>query len=197
MATAPNKSNVTRKKKTVRAKSTSDSSARMAKDSSSDIVKLILEDHKPLKKLIKVLKDLEADMGDRRDALDEFAPLLITHAKPEEQTLYEFMKSDEDMRESGFEGDVEHTIADQLLEEIDRTEIEDLWSARVKVLAELVEHHIEEEEEELLPKFKKHSNADDRASLGNNYLSLKARLERAGSKNTPSEEEMPEQHTHL
>ncbi|MFM6928450.1 MAG: hemerythrin domain-containing protein, partial [Bdellovibrio sp.] len=133
----------------------------------------------------------------RRDALDEFAPLLITHAKPEEQTLYEFIKRDEDMRENGFEGDVEHAIADQLLEEIDRTESEDLWSARVKVLAELVEHHIQEEEEELLPQFKKHSDADDRANLGSNYLNLKIRLERAGGKEAPSEEEMPEQHTHL
>jgi len=41
-------------------------------------------------------------------------------------------------------------FADQLVEENMRTDDEDLWSARVKVLAELVEHHIEQEPKNVL-----------------------------------------------
>ncbi len=35
---------------------------------------------------------------------------------PEEQVLYTYMKSKEETREEGFEGDVEHALADQLVE---------------------------------------------------------------------------------
>ena len=153
-----------------------------------DIIDLILADHKPLKQLIKIMKDSEKhDLNERQNAFEEFAPLLVTHAKPEEQTLYVSMKKEEDLREEGLEGDVEHALADQLLEEIKRTDDEDLWSARVKVLAELVEHHIEEEEEEMLPDFRKNSEVEERIQLGADYLQLKAQLEDQGGKDAPEE----------
>ncbi|MBX2989377.1 MAG: hemerythrin domain-containing protein [Bdellovibrionaceae bacterium] len=142
-----------------------------------DIVQLILEDHKPLKKLIKIMKDTDKDLEERKAAFEQFAPLLVTHAKPEEQSLYVYMKKDEDTREEALEGDVEHGLADQMLEEAKRTDDEDLWTARVKVLAELVEHHIEEEEEELLPEFKKNSEPEERRKLGHIFLRLKDKIE--------------------
>ncbi len=149
----------------------------------SDIVNLILEDHKPLKELIKIMKDSDIPAQERFDAFNEFSPTLIAHAKPEEEILYTFMKTDEDLREEAFEGDVEHALADQLMEEIKRTTDEDLKSARIKVLAELVEHHIEEEEEELLPDFKKNSDTKQRSILGNDFLELKLKYLAAGDDN--------------
>jgi hemerythrin superfamily protein len=108
----------------------------------ADIIQMIMVDHKPLKKLIKVMKDSDQSLSARQKAFEEFAPLLVAHAKPEEQVLYVYMRKDEDLREESFEGEVEHGLADQMLEEAKRTDDEDLWSAKVKVLAELVEHHI-------------------------------------------------------
>lgn len=161
------------------------------KSSENDLIQLILEDHKALKTLIKTLKDSEVELSERQDAFEEFAPLLVTHAKPEEETLYVAMKQDEiDMREDGFEGDVEHAIADQLLEEIKRTDDEDLWSARVKVLAELVEHHIEEEEEEMLPDFRKETELEERVTLGEKFRQLKMKYEALGGKDTVRESTM-------
>lgn len=149
-------------------------SRKMSMDN-QDIIELILEDHKSLKDCIKIMKDSEKDQAAREAAFDEFSILLPLHAKPEEQTWYRAMKSD-DMREEGFEGDVEHGIADQLLEEIKATDDGDLWSARVKVLAELVEHHIEEEEEEMLPQYRGQSKIEDRRQLGEEFLRLKTSL---------------------
>ena len=142
-------------------------------ENTQDIIDLILDDHKDLKRLIKTLKDSEADLGERYAAFEEFAPLLTIHAKPEEQSLYIEMKKDDELRSEGMEGDVEHALADQLLNEIKNTEDEDLWSAKVKVLAELVEHHIEEEEDTLLPDYKKHSDKAQRIELGEKFLALK------------------------
>ncbi|MBC7711910.1 MAG: hemerythrin domain-containing protein [Rhizobacter sp.] len=147
-----------------------------------DILDLIIEDHKPLKQLIKIMKDADKySIGQRRDAFEDFAPLLTIHAKPEEQSLYIFMKSDNDTIVEGYEGDVEHGIAEQLMEEIKTTENEDLWSARVKVLAEMVEHHIEEEEEEMFPDVRKNSELAERAKLGTLYMQLKTQFDAEGN----------------
>lgn len=141
-----------------------------------DIIDLILDDHKDLKRLIKVLKNDDADLGDRYAAFEEFAPLLILHAKPEEQTLYTEMKNDKELRAEGMEGDIEHNIADRLLNEVKGTTDEDMWSAKVKVLAELVEHHIKEEESTLLPDYKKRSDIQVRRQLGEKFLVLKSSI---------------------
>ncbi len=149
-----------------------------------DILELILEDHKPLKQLIKILKDPEKySLEERRDAFEDFAPLLTIHAKPEEESLYIFMKDkDEDeLKVQGYEGDVEHAIADQLVNEIKETGNEDLWSARVKVLAEMVEHHIEEEEDEMFPEIRKNSELEERAKLGTLYMQLKTQFDAEGN----------------
>lgn len=156
-------------------------------ENSSDLVSLILEDHVLLKELIEVLKDSDRSFEDREEAFAEFAPLLVMHAKPEEETLYMAMKDHEDMREEGFEGDVEHQLADQMLEEAKRTDDRDLWGARVKVLAELVEHHIKEEETEMLPNFKKNVDLETRVLLGEDFLMMKEDLLSEGGDDAPPE----------
>lgn len=176
------------KKITVKTKTTQKKSA----GPQSDILKLIVEEHKPLKQMIKVLKDSEKnDLEDRKAMFEEFAVELISHAKPEEKSLYAFMRSEEDLREDSFEGDVEHGLADQLIEEIKRTEDDDMWSARVKVLAELVEHHIKEEEEDMFPEVRKHADAEKRAELAQTYMEAKAEfLAQTGGVESPSEKNM-------
>lgn len=138
-----------------------------------DIVELILRDHKPLKKLIKTLKNPDAKLPAVYQAFEEFAPLLLNHADPEEHALYtELRERDSKIRTEGFEGVVEHHIADQLLSEINATTEEDKWRARVKVLAELVEHHIEEEEEDLLPDVRREFSLEERVQIGEEYSRL-------------------------
>lgn len=160
-----------------------DKSQKAVQQAEADIINIILEDHKPLKELIKVMKDSERPEEERFGAFEEFAPTLVAHAKPEEETLYVEMKKEEELREEGLEGDVEHQLADQLVEEIKRTTDKDLKSARIKVLAELVEHHIEEEEEELLPEYKKNSQKEERLELGSRFLEMKLKYLAAGNDN--------------
>lgn len=168
----------------------STSSRQEINENSKDIIDLILKDHIPIKKLIKIMKDDESEKSELEKAFEEFAPILINHAKPEELTLYVRMKDEEDMRTTGFEGDIEHRLADQLIEEIERTEDEDEWRAKVKVLAELVEHHVEEEEDEMLPEFRKHTDQEERNELGTKYLELREEMEATGNDDSASEKHM-------
>lgn len=153
-----------------------------------DVIDLILKDHKPLKELIKTLKG-DAEFEEKFMCFEEFAPLLTMHAKPEEQTVYVSMKKDDDdeSRIEALEGDIEHGLADQLVEELKRTDNEDLWMAKVKVLAELVEHHIKEEEEELLPTYRENSELEERKKLAVKFLQLKEELGEQNGEDSPSE----------
>lgn len=141
-----------------------------------EIVDLIKNDHKEIKELIEVMKSEESSDIEIAEAFSEFKYFLTAHAKPEEEVLYNFMKSngDEEIQLLAHEGDVEHTLADQLVEEAGNEEDKLKFRANVKVLAELVEHHIEEEEEEILPKLSKKVDLDTRRELANEYLMLRA-----------------------
>lgn len=147
-----------------------------------DIIDLIHEDHWPLKELVKVMKDTKQyDLEKRRDAFEDFAPMYIIHTKPEEQSLYSFMKDCEVLKHYAYKGSVEHQLVEHMLNEIIQTENEDLWSARVKILAEMVEHHIEEEEEEMFPELRKNSGLEERAKLGTLYMQLKTQFDAEGN----------------
>lgn len=137
-----------------------------------DIIAVLLTHHKPLKDLIEKLKDDEREHADQRQVFQEFAPLLLSHAEPEEKTLYMKMKDHEELRKEGFEGDVEHHLAVQMINEVVNTEDPDEWMAKVKVLAELVEHHLEEEEGELFPAVKEEFDLETRIELAAEYLRL-------------------------
>ena len=139
-----------------------------------DIIDAIKEDHKPLKELLKIMKGEKETFAQKKAAFEKFGPTLVAHAKPEEKTWYTDMKSTSDLKIEGLEGDIEHQIADQLCDELKRTTSRDVFMAKVKVLAELVEHHIKEEENEMLPDFKKNSTSDERYELGAKYLKLRA-----------------------
>jgi hemerythrin-like domain-containing protein len=154
------------------------------KTQTNDIVKLVTEDHKPLKKLIKIMQSEKEDFEAKKEAFEEFVPLLKAHAEAEEMVLYEYLKQKEDLREEGFEGQVEHKLADQMARESksdEQANDEDVMSAKIKVLAELVEHHIEEEEKEILPDFKKEAEKETRDELGEQYLQLKHQIEKSQS----------------
>lgn len=153
-----------------------------------DIIKLIMEDHKPLKKLLRVLKNTKLDIEERRNAFDEFAPLLTSHSKPEEQSLYVFLKENVDLREEGFESEVEHTLADAIVEELRRMDDDDRWSAQAKILSDLVERHIKKEEDEVLPLFKRKSEVEDRVQLGQSFQRLKSEFMEQGGRGTISEQ---------
>lgn len=141
-----------------------------------DIVQMILDDHKPLKRCIEILKNSEMNLSSRRAAFNELAPLLTIHAKAEEAVLYAFEKTQVNMREDAFEGDVEHALTEQLIEDVKQSVDKDIWSAKVKVLAEIVEHHIKEEETEMFPELKKEAEAADLIRLGEEYLAEKNKI---------------------
>lgn len=157
-----------------------------------DIISVIREDHRPLKELIQIMKDSERPFDERLEAFQNFAPLLLTHAKAEEKALYEFMKSHKELREHAFEGEAEHSVADQLCEEIKRGTDEDQIGAKIKVVAESVEHHIREEENEILPDVDKAIDHNTLVRLTRDYIKVQTELIAAGQDDAPRESDLSE-----
>lgn len=141
---------------------------------SDDIASLILRDHEEIKRLILVLKSSKVDISKKRNAYKEFEGILSNHAKAEQESLYVHMKNEDELRIEGLEGDIEHALADQLMKEIDliKKSNDDSWMAKVKVLAELVDHHVKEEEKSVLRQVRNEFDIDTRIEIGKEYLNL-------------------------
>jgi len=73
----------------------------------------------------------------------------------------------------------EHHLVDVLVDEIRGMDAEDpAWTAKVHVLRESLEHHIEEEQEELFPKLREAFDDEEMAELGDEMAEARAEAER-------------------
>lgn len=138
----------------------------------SHAIKVLTEDHKNLRKEIKILKELNLPITERRLAFARLFPRLTAHNESEEKVIYSFMKlsAEEDLRSWAMEGKEEHLLVDQLVKKMLMETIStEEWSAKAKVLAELIEHHIDEEESEIFPILKREIDEDLDADLTERY----------------------------
>lgn len=142
------------------------------------IVEAILEDHQDLKKFIPIMKDEDATHQEKKKAFLLFSNLLKSHASSEEKVLYTACTKTDDLEVHVQEGFVEHQLATLLMKSIPTTKDKDRWSAQVKVLAEMVEHHIEEEEGEFLPKVQSTFSKEDKNTMALEFIALRKRSQK-------------------
>lgn len=148
----------------------------MAESKSQDAIALLKEDHRTVEKLFK---DFESAKGDgRKEKLARQICLeLSIHTKIEEEIFYPACdgKIEEDLLKEAL---VEHDSAKLLVAEIEagNGQTDDFFDAKVQVLSEQIEHHVEEEEKELFPEVRK---ADiDLKALGEQLAERKQELMR-------------------
>lgn len=120
-----------------------------------DAIALLTEDHEKVKAMFEQYEGL----GDRAHATKQKLAMqicteLTKHAMAEEEIFYpavrEASKKNEDIID---EATVEHASAKELIEQImSMDSTDELFDAKVKVLSEQVEHHVEEEEGEMFAK---------------------------------------------
>src|SRR4051794_29251533 len=146
----------------------------------TDIRAVLKEDHKRIRELAKDLA--EADSAPRRKALvRELKPFLTAHARSEEAAVYTPMmqlRKSEDSREAGNEGMVEHNLVDIVLERLSSTPdaSADLWKAHAKVLHELLEHHIKEEESDVFEELGEHFDDTQREAMAVKFVQGRDKL---------------------
>lgn len=112
-------------------------------------LKLIKADHERLSDLLEEALDAD-EPRDRADLLHQMRAELMAHEHMEETVFYPALRSHAEAKEIVLEGYEEHHVIDMILDELlDVPEETDQWKAKLKVLKENIEHHIEEEEGEM------------------------------------------------
>ncbi len=129
------------------------------KTSKNEAIAQLTADHARVKKLFKQYERLaKADAPDKQK--QELATMICTeltaHATAEEEIFYPAARAAIDKVELVDEADIEHASAKDLIAQIEGSSpSDDHYDARVKVLGEYIDHHVQEEQNEMFPKVRR------------------------------------------
>ncbi|MDI3419104.1 hemerythrin domain-containing protein [Streptomyces luteolus] len=145
------------------------------KAASTDVVELILDDHRRMEELFRKMRSVEAE---RADALRKFADLLVAHALAEEHEVYPALKRfrdvDNDEVEHGVEEHADGNKALLALLEVKGVGGDD-WDERLEKLVEAVTHHTDEEERTILNGARENVPMERREELGAAFTKERAK----------------------
>lgn len=135
-----------------------------------DCLDLLTADHNRVRGLFTRFKAAhEAEDTAEMGRLGELIMTELTvHTAIEEETFYPWCRQlSDEIEETVREGIEEHHVVKVLMDELPSLTPDDPeWAAKMTVLIENVEHHAEEEEEELFTDIRKASSAEDRERIG-------------------------------
>lgn len=150
-----------------------------------DPFELLKADHRKVEQLFT---QLESASGKQK--LQVFAQIkteLELHTHIEEKIFYPALEEPKETHELALEAYEEHAVVKDLLKQLGRARTaNDEWEAQAKVLQENVEHHVEEEENELFPKAESALGEEELEELGDRMEAEKARKQRAGGSSKKS-----------
>lgn len=124
----------------------------------NDAIKLLTEDHNKVKKLFKEFKKLaeKNDEEGKEELATQICKELTVHAQLEEEIFYPAVRAAIDDDDLMNEAMVEHGSAKDLIAQIQSMKASDpMYDAVVTVLGEYINHHVEEEQNEMFPKAQK------------------------------------------
>ena len=132
-------------------------------------IKLLKTDHQKVEKLFKQFEGLtDRAKKTKKQLVDDLIHELAVHATIEEQLLYPAMRSKGGkLDEMALEALEEHYVVKWTLDALRKMRPEhERYDAKVKVLIDVVRHHVEEEETEAFPKLQKAFDVDELELLG-------------------------------
>jgi hemerythrin superfamily protein len=150
----------------------------------TDILDTLKKEHDEVQELLAGLVDSNK-AAERKSLLKQVKAALVPHTKAEEKIVYDAViavrvtKDRGDKNQvDGAEGYLEHALASQTLLKLDKitpaTSAE--FTATAKVLKELVDHHIQEEERNIWSDVKDNFDGDARIEMNLRYLAAKKKV---------------------
>jgi iron-sulfur cluster repair protein YtfE (RIC family) len=142
-----------------------------------DAIELLTTDHQKVRTLFGQFQTAQEAEDENRMAqlASTIFEELEVHTTIEEEIFYPAIRDeDEELSETVDESLQEHHVVDVLMNEMrDLTDGSDEWVAKMTVLIENVEHHADEEEQEMFPDVREQLSADRLRELGDQMASRK------------------------
>ncbi|HEX3666816.1 MAG TPA: hemerythrin domain-containing protein [Rhizomicrobium sp.] len=144
-----------------------------------DVLDTVKEEHDEVKELLAKLVKSES-APERRSLLKQIKSALIPHSRAEEKIVYDGVIAirETQAKIDGEEGYLEHGLADKMLGVLGKiAEVKSPeFSATAKVLKELVEHHVSEEERNVWRDMRENFDLDARIAMNKRYLAAKSKV---------------------
>jgi hemerythrin-like domain-containing protein len=134
-----------------------------------DALKLLKEDHDRINPLLAEIKETtERAEKTRGELFSRIKEELTVHEIIEEEIFYPALKEHPRAKEIVLEGYEEHDVVSRLMGELDGMDpTDERFGPKAKVMAENIEHHIQEEEGEMFERARQVFDADELEELGN------------------------------
>lgn len=107
------------------------------------------QEHQNFKMLFEQILE-QKNVDAKVDLFNNLKKTLIPHMKSEEEVFYPELYNHGDTKEMSLEALEEHHVAEAALMELSKSDpFMENWRPKAKVLSEILNHHIEEEESEI------------------------------------------------
>jgi hemerythrin-like domain-containing protein len=136
-------------------------------------------DHSEVDSLMDRITE-SVDAAEREALFEEMKTKLLAHADAEQEVLYRPLEASqsESSRSFALEGVNEHQILEKQLQKLsaEGDKSSEQWTAELKVLRELVEHHVEEEESTGFSCARQNFDKDELEAMAQRFQIRKAQL---------------------
>jgi hemerythrin-like domain-containing protein len=122
----------------------------------ADVIVLLKRDHREVKKILTRLSKTEEGDSERQDLVDQLVTALTRHMDLEEQLIYPMLDE-----HSAQEANTEHELVRESIAKMQEMASEPGFGALCVMVQAGLEHHIEEEENELLPQLKENTERQE------------------------------------
>jgi hemerythrin superfamily protein len=146
---------------------------------STDILETLKREHDEVKHLLSRLVKSDT-AAERKTLVKQIKKALVPHTKAEEKVVYDAVIAvkDKQVQQDGYEGYLEHEWAAKTLQRLEGIGNANSpeHHAAAKVLKELVEHHIQEEESSVWADVRERFDDAQRLGMNQAFLAAKQRV---------------------
>jgi len=143
------------------------------------LVALLLNDHRTMRGLIKTIRSPRTTLAKVVSSFNKLEKLVHSHMAGEESALLNQLKDHPKFKDEAMESWEEHRIHEHIFAGIRKLKLAERKVAQMKIYCEMLEHHLDEEEDDLFPDYQKYFGRRTRRRAAKKFV--KRRLEKAGA----------------
>jgi len=147
-------------------------------ESENDILSTLQAEHDEVQEMLEKVNGSD-NAREQKQLVARIKAALVPHNRAEEKVVYDAVLAlkGREARVDGHEGYIEHNLGGITLKKLEKlTANTPEFKAAAKVLKELVDHHVEEEERNIWSLVRRNFSAEDRAAMNRDFLAAKKKV---------------------